>query len=77
MENDNRIIDFTEKWVKLTNKEIVKEYGIKEDIKQGDIGGYQTSDRLKVINEEVYMKKEIYDKENKKRSIKKNDKKRN
>ena len=51
----------TEEWVKLSNKEMTKEWNIKEDISEGTDAGYKTNERYKVINKETYMLKKKYD----------------
>jgi len=64
---ENKIVESLDKWVKLTNKQITKEWNLKEDIEQGTDAGYRTHELYKVINGEVYMEKNKFDKEYKKK----------
>jgi hypothetical protein len=49
-------------WVKLSNKEMTKEWGIKDDISEGTDAGYKTNETYKVIRGESYMIKKEYNK---------------
>jgi hypothetical protein len=66
MTEKNQIKNVTELWVKLTNKQITREWNLKQDIEEGTKAGYMTNETYRVINGEVYMKKNKFDKEYKK-----------
>ena len=52
----------TEEWVKLTSKELVKEFGIEQGIQEGLSAGYMDNLNYKVYKDEVYMKPKVYKK---------------
>ena len=52
----------SENWLKLSNKELTSEFNIKENIEEGDKGGYNTSKVYNVINGETYMNEKDYKK---------------